>query len=1776
MTDRARSSELSGGEGFTYEDAAAAYYLTALLRDEGAAGTSGRVVGVSVQQAAQGEPLDDVIVDLEASDGARRLSLQVKRQLTISAAASNVDFRELIANAVATRAKKDFRAGRDRYGFVARTVGDDRLNALKRIIAWAESSPTGAEFEARFSGGQAGKADIALRAKLAPLVNAADIEEERDFYAHFVALRMDGLDPGGDRYVEMANRLGELAADGAEQGGTFADLLCRRARLGAGTGKIWTRAVLLAELRPTIRLKPAPSYAADISALTGLASSYASDIREDIGGTIIARDGLVTNAEASAEKFRVSNLSGLPGCGKSVILRRVVERAIARGPVLFLKSDRLSGASWREFAQVNGMEHLAPAELLIEIGAAGTSTLFIDGIDRIKPAHRGVVTDLLTAIEKEPALSHWTVLASSRDQGLEAFRQWLPARFYRSTGIGDVSVSLLDDEEAETLASERPHLRRLLFGADAVQEIARRPFFAAVLSDQFADADPDEAPPQTENELIAAWWRAGGYNAPPELVIERQRALINLAETGAASLGKMIRARDLRDATLSQVSPLKADRVIDVVEEGSVFSFAHDIFFEWSFFRLLIDKGDRWREAIVAAGEAPLLARVVGLLSQHWFEGNLAWAHEYAQLDAAPLRPQWRRAWLLGPPASAKFIERLATFEAPVFASDAVLLEKFLVWFQAERTIPNPLILRNPNIALEGAALVRAADALGCPSDFALWRRVLNWILAREKHFAASAIVHAVELFAVFQNMAGDLVNPLSARIVETAERWLLELEKVRIKGGANTDRWSALSDEGRAALVRSLRQLILRSGRAYPDKARAIVERAIALERRPGVLFDAIMAFSPILAQVSPEALADLVRAEVYEPLPQERLDAERARREEYYETLRTLRAKPEAERTEQEQRVLDSPHWFGSMGSDSVGFDQLGIDRHHSSYFPATPLHQPFASLFELAPGVARKLVRDMSNRATTGWRQLPVIEPEKFATPLPIDLVFPWGAQRFWGDGQTYAWYLGAMAPQPLEAGFLALTYWAHKRLEAGDDPDEIIRLVVEGHDSWAVLGLGAAIAIESERVSETTLPLVGCQRLWHIDMSRQVSDPGRPFAVMGIDPRKDMSADQLAAFDFLLGRRARKHSIRDLTALFIVGLDKPLGDKLAAALRRFPDDLPFAYEVEKKNKKRRHELLEMAKIWATWGERENYEIAPAEEPNRVAVTFEAPDHAKSEDFEARRKENAEAIADINVVGWADQSFQQEKLDPRLSLASVLAHARARDRDDLMVTVEDAGEGFEQSAVAAAAAVAMTFADDPGDIAWGRSVLARVLPMENKSGPFEDSKNSLDPRLYMATALFHCLKRGRAEDGDTEALLTLAASTNGHVGDYAMTALLRSTQDLRLTFIAGALASELFCTHASKLNDDGSRDRSADRAYTAEALARAIERLRTGAQFKFTAPPPPWEFSVPPRRSWDRAEPKKVWRHPSFFFEQRSAATLLQKFPVEAWFGEPSFKAAVLDYADALMSWTQERLYPAWRKEERERRETDLFEWLHAFGNFVTRLLPAMTAGDFLEELVRPIAQHRDEDGLRYASAVTTALVCRAVYDAKTVSDDAMKVLDDCLSRMLAERAFVRDSYRAGEIRGWDLAPMIRALMFVSVKDAMGAARFANNEWQDLPGVLTLIDRLMAEAGWATFVVDCYLTLCERADGAMPVDAFMRHVMANIGAQKDHPQDWREGALLARIAGVVEGLAEANYPLQRDQAHSLLSVLDSLVDLGDRRAAALQQSEYFRGVQVESKAA
>ena len=623
-TDNSTSTELTGGSGFTYEDSVVGFFLAALLLRQAAPGVAGEVVRVAVQQRPAGQPLDDVVVDTSNADGERRISLQVKRSLTISAAAKNRNFRQIIADCRATRHHPDFRFDRDAYGFVVQSVAVGRGRAFRRILELARASTNSVEFVQRFEGrGATSNEQRKLRNELRPLVADTD-EGEWDFYRHFIMPDFAGLVPDGALMSVIESSLGSaLAAGSSGSGAAFFSLLCRTARMGAGEGKIWTRPFLLQDVIPHYRLRGIPTFVGDLDTVRRLASTAMAEISDEVGGYHVDRSATVDRAFALLKTHRLVNITGLPGCGKSAILRNCAER-LSPQPVLFLRSDLLDCSDWQAYAVARGLENRNPLELLAEIGAVGSAILFIDGIDRIPPPRQAIVKDLMRVIIEEPALQRWRVVVSSRNQGMEPFRAWVPAELAGSSGIGEVSVDEFDDDEARVLAAQAPSLRPLLFGPEGVRSIARRPFFAAVLARRGSEAlEPNHA--RSETQLFRYWWEGGGYDARGEALPMRQSALLDIARVGGRSLGKLVHAMLLKPETQQRLPELVDDGIVRMSEEHVTCSFAHDIFFEWAYFQLLIRLGSDWPDLLIEAGQPPLLGRVIGLLAQRAIDSGQAW-----------------------------------------------------------------------------------------------------------------------------------------------------------------------------------------------------------------------------------------------------------------------------------------------------------------------------------------------------------------------------------------------------------------------------------------------------------------------------------------------------------------------------------------------------------------------------------------------------------------------------------------------------------------------------------------------------------------------------------------------------------------------------------------------------------------------------------------------------------------------------------------------------------------------------------------------------------------------------------------------------------------------------------------------------------------------------------------------------------------------------------------------------------------------------------------------
>lgn len=1800
-----QSPELAGGTGFTFENLVAARYLAGLLTEATLPGIGGTVVAVALQQRDFGEPLDDIIVDFRSATGAlSRLSVQCKKSLTVSVAATNTDFREVVRDSLATLRKADFREGRDRFGAAVLSITSSPFNNLTGLCELARHSDTLEHFQARFAaGGNANAEQRAARDTIAALLTelaSAEFTEALlfQFLRHFVLLRFDYLHEGAADHAEGINAVRPaLTGDAGIHAPLLWTALCEIAREGAGRSARFARADLVLRLDRAIRLAGAPSLRSDLDKVLALTTHWLDDINDDVCGTRLDRAALQVELGRLLGEGRFVQVRGLPGSGKSVLLRRRIELGQQDGPVLLLKSDRLEGRSWPAFATAIGLSTTSIVDLLAEIAATGTATLYIDGIDRVEKQHQGVIADVVRAILGDPLLADWKIVVSLRDAGSEPVRTWLPDLFEKGR-LATIDVKSLDDDEAQLLAYGRPELRPLLFGAEAVRQIVRRPFFAKILSQALSAAGArGDFAPASEVDLIENWWARGGFDATGSDATLRQRAIIELAAIRAGALSQPIALSDLSLPSVAMIDALKSDGILQDVRPGHSVRFAHDIFFEWALFHRLADAGSGWIEALRAMGEPPVVGRVVELLSQADFEADRAWQETLARLEAANLRSQWTRAWLLGPIGAPTFDVNCERYYVLCASGDFRLLQKTLVWFQAEKTIPNAAILdgRLGSQDLRRHEIVRLADTMGWPSDLASWRRLLLMLFVHLAELPRRLIPDVVVIFEVWQNAVGAIRNSISTSILQQCALWLDEIERLR-----HADRRSHEPREsspwGRFgsdldSLEDAIRFILLRGASVKPDLITHYLDTLLADQHRLDAVFKHVVVFSPILATTHAAKLVDLALVHFKEELPKARMVREKEEERRRNARREAARAKPKDERTEEDEMALSGPlSILGPTSLEYGAWENLAVDRDVSEYFPASPLREPFHALFDHAAAEALRLVKDLSNHAMTAWRQLHQLDPNRRVTPIPLELEFPWGRQQFWGTDREYLWARGIWAPKPLAGAYLALETWALEEIDADAPVDSIIRDIVEGNSSIAALGVAVAVFLRTGAVTPATLPLITDPRLWNYDLQRRVQEPSlASSSQIGFYRRSDhphaLAVDALNKLPF------RQRWIRDYLVLFFLRGDEALVARARTMIAAFPQNLPFAYEEEKGNPDWAAELKKKAEFNAEFAKPENLQVSA--DPNNVEQNLVMIDNPRARDA-GLQADLAESQARQNeqlMWFWAHRSLEGATMDASYVPADAVAFAKGFDVEKLFdpITGDQYEISMRRGAVAGIAAVVLkyrgTFRED--DLLWARTVIARAAEMPEVSDALWSNHSEIPwhAALSAALALAEEIRRTPNDVIAKQALLRLVA----HPLDKVAFTALHLAQglwdvDAKLSWCTLWLAVAL-----SIYEIDPRPDRLAfDARYIA---ARRLQRLEEA--LALLAQPEPWPDlpELPP--AWEAVEGaapalqddeifaeftenerRQRWRQPDRALDWNFVAKALAQIAVEAILGTPASRDRFLRFAVELRQWVMERMAPPWKEQGRRERSDRLGELDDAVGKLFAKIAMYCSTAETREIFFNPVFALEDEICYELLGPFIGLYVCMAVYDPPQMQGNAVELLQLALARMLRDPVFNPTSYRAGELHGYELPSMVRAILLVSADNAGGASRFANGKWSDIGLVMPLIDTLVRAAGWGARVMSDYLTLLERSQTVYPAEVFADQVLAILAPGRDSLKGWRGTTLAARIAGLVQALAFRETPMQPGLAQKLLRILDVLVDMGDRRSAALQISDSFREVRAHAE--
>jgi hypothetical protein len=230
---------------------------------------------------------------------------------------------------------------------------------------------------------------------------------------------------------------------------------------------------------------------------------------------------------------------------------------------------------------------------------------------------------------------------------------------------------------------------------------------------------------------------------------------------------------------------------------------------------------------------------------------------------------------------------------------------------------------------------------------------------------------------------------------------------------------------------------------------------------------------------------------------------------------------------------------------------------------------------------------------------------------------------------------------------------------------------------------------------------------------------------------------------------------------------------------------------------------------------------------------------------------------------------------------------------------------------------------------------------------------------------------------------------------------------------------------------------------------------------------------------------------------------------------------------------------------------------FEW--ALGRWLGHLAAQLAGGEAEDKIVRHVLTAPGERGLEVIGRFADLYTAAAVYDASTVPDGAIEILIACADRIPADEAWRwRDHLPDG------IAMIVRALMFVPARPAGGAARFANGDYQEIGAFAPVVDRILKQCGSHPQVVGLWLTLMEQSRDHYDASVLIAQAGRLLAARGS--TDWKGTRIPSRLANLLRHTVEVQ-KLDASRTQSVLSLLDALIDLGDRRAAAIQRSEVFR---------
>ena len=1032
-----------GPAGARFEGQVGAHYLLTMLALSEPRGLPGTAIDrIELQRGDDGFPLDDVILHTHEHTTGHPATLQIQVKRSIAFSPSDATFRKVVGQIAKAIKQPDFWSRRNELAIATARTSRKIDGAYQDVLKWARELGTARTFFDRLNRAGASNDDM------------------RTFAGTLRDHLCDAGAPHDDKTVwRVLGRLQILVFDYTAVGSATEELSRERA----------------------LRMLP-PEDAESASTLWSVLTDLAEEIAESggdrdrarlvadlLGKSIrLAADRRLANvrsAVAEASRQALADIDDRIG-GTTLTRSERVEttnEALDRGRYVEIRGDAGVGKSGvlKHFAKLFEAEGrivvLSPGRtpprgwmtMRGQLGFNGTARELLGDL-----ALDGAAALFIDNVDSFSAEERKTVndllRAASEVPGLSVV---LTAR--RNFGVDE--PSWLDPDAVKAMGPVPPVVIEELGEAEVAELRDAEPQLSGLLVEghpargvvrnlyrlsRIAARSASAPTPTTELDMAEQWWSSadGDRDAGHR---ERARVLRSLAEM-ALKGGFVL---DVKDEVPVSIDALIRSQTLRDLANDRV-AFRHDVLRQWAIGNLLATDETAFEKLPLDKPASAILARGVELAARFALErepNSDRWAVLLDRLSKDGVHGSWRRAALLALVHSETSVQLLDRESARLLTNEAALLRELVRTIMAVDVEPASQLL----VQL-GVNPAQIPLGVFVPSGSS-WPNVIMWLLKLGTRVPAQALGDVAELYTSW--MLGTFGHgPLTQNLLFWLHAWLIELEQDRSPGAQPRTFSGQFGHREGRGLTDKLRTGFLMFCNKVPDLAVDYLNRVRAHDHGRGIV-SSIMKFRGALAQAAPKELAALTA---------ESLIVQHKEEDPY------------------NRREFEEPFQF--------------LDKE---FMPAAPAQGPFLELLMHAPDEGLALIRELVDHAiqfSVGGK-----EPGDDAFLIPLDegeRFFPWIGTYRWSRGETRSYAVGS--------ALMALEAWGHRRVEAGDAFEMVLKSVLGPPGTSAAFVLIAVDLIISHwpKSRAAAVPFVGCPELLSVERTRQTQDQIPPFDLFGL--------------------------------------------------------------------------------------------------------------------------------------------------------------------------------------------------------------------------------------------------------------------------------------------------------------------------------------------------------------------------------------------------------------------------------------------------------------------------------------------------------------------------------------------------------------------------------------------------------------------------------------------------------------------------------------------------